>query len=367
MHSIPRRLRIFLAFVGLACSFLVLFGTAFYLESGRDWNSKKHAELASMIQDIQSLPEAQQYFGDIRMVEPDGSISHNEGVFEFLPETIVRDSPAESFHGMTFYIIGTTLPGGETLLFADDITDAVELRRRILHSIQTSSLILMTLVIGIGWVFTYKIFRPVQAIVQSIEGFRLENPSKMDAVPVFGAENDEFVRIARKLEELFGRFRTEARKIEDLSSNIAHELKNGLFEVASTLDVAEVDASPLPHVQTAKKQVLHLGELVQSLLLLANKEREIVKQRVKLCSLIEKSIPLQETRVRVECAPKIQWNIVPDLFEIVLRNAIGNACKFTSETGTITIRASENTLSIADNGVGIPEKDIPFVWDRFYK
>lgn len=69
----------------------------------------------------------------------------------------------------------------------------------------------------------------------------------------------------------------ETTKIEDLSSNIAHELKNSLFGIASTLELALLLDHPKQKIEQVHVQVLHLGEVVQTLLLLANKEVQLPK------------------------------------------------------------------------------------------
>jgi len=56
--------------------------------------------------------------------------------------------------------------------------------------------------------------------------------------------------------------------------------------------------------------------------------------------------------------------------EQVLTNLLGNALRYT-ENGEIKIKIDEDreniTLSVIDSGDGIPEEDLPFVFDRFYK
>jgi signal transduction histidine kinase/DNA-binding response OmpR family regulator/ligand-binding sensor domain-containing protein len=86
------------------------------------------------------------------------------------------------------------------------------------------------------------------------------------------------------------------------------------------------------------------------------------------CSVAEQKavrlrfIPMQET---------LPIYLDPKVIDIITQNLLENALKFTSPKGlvTFTVRLENDTvcLEIKDNGKGIAEKDLPFVFDRFYK
>lgn len=363
---VSRRSKIFWAFVGLALTFLIIFSGVFYYESGRNWENQKYKALAWLITDIQSVAQAERYFSDIRVIAPNGQIVFNAGIFTELPLSIVSDNRMVKYDGMSLYVISKVIPSGFTILFVDDITDAVESQRLMFGNLLTSTIILWVLVIIIGWFFTRGIFGPVNKIVGAIEQFQLEQDPKKDAIPIAGKETDEFVRIARQLESLFARVRMETTKIEDLSSNIAHELKNSLFGIASTLELALLLDQPKQKIEQVHVQVLHLGEVVQTLLLLANKEVQLPKTWVTLMGIFDK-FTKEDVRISTEGNPAIVWDIHQELFEIALGNIIGNAQKFTPNDGKIQIQFSEDMIQIIDTGTGISAEQLPFVFDRFYK
>jgi two-component system sensor histidine kinase VicK len=60
-----------------------------------------------------------------------------------------------------------------------------------------------------------------------------------------------------------------------------------------------------------------------------------------------------------------------DRIEQVLMNIITNAIRYTPEGGNIDIAANSNrkdvVISVRDDGIGIPEEDLPFIFDRFYR
>lgn len=103
-----------------------------------------------------------------------------------------------------------------------------------------------------------------------------------------------------------------------------------------------------------KKEPFFVNELIQDVvknyLLLARQKGVLIQ------SVIENNIPLVNADVA--------------LIERVFQNLIDNALKFTPEGGTITIRTHEIDryvkIEVTDTGVGIPEEQIPFVFDRYH-
>ena len=60
-----------------------------------------------------------------------------------------------------------------------------------------------------------------------------------------------------------------------------------------------------------------------------------------------------------------------DAIQRVVINLLHNAVKFTPEGGNISVTVSEAKgkaeISVSDSGEGIPEEDLPYVFDRFHK
>ena len=69
--------------------------------------------------------------------------------------------------------------------------------------------------------------------------FSLSEKEEVQHVGIYGNIKDEVVILARSLEDLFIRVNKEAERLEQFSDDIAHEIKNKLFEVMSSLDLAK--------------------------------------------------------------------------------------------------------------------------------
>src|SRR5206468_3752509 len=63
------------------------------------------------------------------------------------------------------------------------------------------------------------------------------------------------------------------------------------------------------------------------------------------------------------------WTVTGDAtaLERAVTNLLDNAAKFSPSGGTVTVRLADGTLSVADEGPGISEDDLPHVFDRFYR
>jgi len=84
---------------------------------------------------------------------------------------------------------------------------------------------------------------------------------------------------------------------------------------------------------------------------------------------------LQQKTISIEVLAEESLDPVwvdPDQIDQVLDNLVSNAIKYTSDGGSIQLRAMRINdmvveLSVKDTGIGIPKKDIQYIFDRFYR
>ncbi|QQK08238.1 sensor histidine kinase [Miniphocaeibacter halophilus] len=165
-------------------------------------------------------------------------------------------------------------------------------------------------------------------------------------------------------------------------AQIAHELKTPITVMKSTLENFNIKENPtVEELQEYNSQVLgevnSLQRLVGDLLDLTKLESpdfSIEISEIYLTDLIDDIIRSSRKLALGKNIKIIQENIpnivingdygrLRQMFLIIIDNAI----KFSKENSQIEIKGEKNKILICDNGVGIKEKDLKLVFNRFYK
>jgi signal transduction histidine kinase len=209
---------------------------------------------------------------------------------------------------------------------------------------------------------------------------------------------DEFIRKPIEAEELLARVRSLlrlkhsieerdriAKQRQDFVSRLTHDLRTPLVAADRMLGLLQEGAlGEIPFEVNEALLIMarsnrNLLEMVNKLLDVYRYEagskqlnlqpldlRELVQEVIEELSPIAKSKKLEMTTSLAEDVPKIAG----DRLELlrVFNNLIGNAMKFT-EAGKVHVSLEKNhseaIVAIADTGLGIPEADLPFLFQRF--
>ena len=178
------------------------------------------------------------------------------------------------------------------------------------------------------------------------------------------------------------RLRTIEEMKDDFVSNMTHELKTPIAIAYSANDaLLNYDSENDPqkkvtYLKIANKQLKRLGELVENILAMSMERRKTMKlkpETIRLRPFIEEIAVAQQMRGDKEITIIVyvdeHVSIEADKTHLanVLNNLIDNAVKYSGDSVEITITGDDKKLSVRDNGIGIPSKSIPYLFNKFYR
>ena len=203
-------------------------------------------------------------------------------------------------------------------------------------------------------------------------------------VPVRG--NDEIAELAKAFNNMAQSLANVENTRQSFLANVSHDLRTPMTTISGFIDGILDGAIPEEkqsyYLGIIASEVRRLSRLVSSLLDISKiqaGERKFTKTAFDICEMarqilisFEQRIDEKKLDVSFECS-RDNMTVYADRDAIhqVLYNLCDNGVKFAREGGAFRIRIEESdrrvSVSVYNEGDGIPEEELPFVFDRFYK
>ncbi len=200
--------------------------------------------------------------------------------------------------------------------------------------------------------------------------------------------SQSFVDMSARIQDQLLQLKENDRLRRELVSNISHDLRTPLSAMQGFLETLIIKGDKLPkeewdrYLKTARRHTLRLNELIGDLFELSQLDSASVTPNLEAFSVAEllqdvsQDFQLEAENKEINLSIDLDADnalTVGDigLIQRVLENLVRNAIRFTPRGGEITLSISKHPESVAvavsDTGCGIPDQDIPRIFDRFYR
>ncbi|MEJ5967342.1 sensor histidine kinase [Flavonifractor porci] len=249
------------------------------------------------------------------------------------------------------------------------------------NNLRTISIVICLVTAAMGVVFSKALTRRIALLLRGIHTVRQGEYSHR--VTVKGG--DELSRLADEFNELTGRLQTTEEVRRRFVSDASHELKTPLASIRlltdSILQTDNMDGD------TAREFLIDIGDEAERLTRITEKlltltrldtAHEIHTAPVDVKTVVERVEHMLTPLARaaeVELRLSLQNGCIirateDDLYQVAF-NLMENAVKYNLPGGTVTVTLKQEgdqvVLLVEDTGVGIPETDLPKIFDRFYR
>ncbi len=258
---------------------------------------------------------------------------------------------------------------------------------RILQKIRSLLLLMAPLILLFagfgGWYLTRRALKPVSDITRTARDISLYHLDRRLPQP---HTDDELGELVQTLNDMIDRIEKGVENIRQFTADASHELRTPITAIRGEIEVALRRLRSREEYKDTLKSSLQelqwMEKMVNDLLLLSRADAGELHLYIETCNLNElikecrqtQTLPAKNKDIRfVMNLPTEIIMVKIDAYRMrqVLCNLIDNALKYTDIKGEVnlSVKKSDNTavIIIADNGCGIDEKDLPLVFNRFYR
>ncbi|WP_306396422.1 ATP-binding protein [Telluria beijingensis] len=316
----------------------------------------------------------------VQMWSPDGAQMFHSVSRARLPQRAVLGFSNVRANGTTYRVFSIQT-SNQTVQVAQDLA----VRRNMAGNLALRTLgpvaVMMPILMLVVWWVVSGSLQPVARVRSQVASRQADDLSPVSDTGL----PDEVRPLVQELNLLFGRVKTAFDAQQHFVADAAHELRTPLAALrlqAQSLDRADTPEARRTAVGRLTAGIDRATRLVEQLLVLARQEATAaegaVSRPVDLADLARRTVAdlagvaaAKGVDLGVQQADPATVDGQPDALQILLRNLVDNAVKYTPGGGTVDIsvqhEAGNIVVQVEDSGPGIPPEERERVFDRFYR
>ncbi len=231
-------------------------------------------------------------------------------------------------------------------------------------------------VVMLSYVLALHLTSPLRRLQKAVEQFGRGDFSAR----VRSRRRDELGQLARTFDQMADRMQTLLAAERRLLLDISHELRSPLARLAVAVELARSGEDREAALNRIQKEADRLNSLVGGLLQVTRAEGDPASLRsepVRLDELLRDLVDdcavearARECRIELKANPPAEVRGDPELLRRAIENVIRNAIRHAPRQTTVEVTLSRNggaSVVVRDYGPGVPEENLPRIFDAFYR
>jgi len=332
---------------------------------------------------LRYLPE---FASNLQLIRPTGTVIAACDVLPVGPEelAIAQSGTGSGYRTVTvegerFRLLTRGFGEVGAVQFARSLEITEDTLRSLLARSIFFGLIGAALASALGWILARRATEPVKKLSDAAE--RVARTRDLgERIEVGG--DDEIAGLATSFNTMLASLDTSREQQKRLVQDASHELRTPLTSMRTNVEMLQRHDTIEPEM---RQRILadigaELHELTELTSELVDSATEVptaleLRAEVDLADVVEECADRARRRhrrtieVHVADPPAAEPIVVGDagLLARAITNLVNNAVKFSPEDSPVGIDVDGGTVLVRDRGPGIPEADLPFVFDRFYR